>query len=228
MFSQGRSIKLGPEKLKELYEVTEIFFCNKEEAQEILNTDEQDVPTLIREFKKLDPTMPVITDGPNGAYAVDEDDQAWHMPMYPDPAPLTTALEPETRSALYRPALGKTPAEALAWGQSTLCQLSSTLGRKKDSSNVTSSLSTLRTLPRGTKQQKCRGYSPDNIQQRCGTKSRSAVVFNSVHYPPILQRPLTALLLRLLHPYRSAPAALPVYQIDRTDLARQAELLWLG
>ena len=55
--------------------------------QAILNTSEQDVPTLIRAFKELGPKMPVITDGPEGAYVVDEDDQAWHMPMYPDPAP---------------------------------------------------------------------------------------------------------------------------------------------
>ncbi len=112
-------IKLGPEKLQELYEVTEIFFCNKEEAQEILGSDTQDVPTLIREFKKLGPNMPVITDGPHGAYAVDEDDQAWHMPMYPDPAPpvdRTGAGDSFSSTFTTAIALGKTPAEALSWG----------------------------------------------------------------------------------------------------------------
>ena len=112
-------IKLGPEKLKEVYEVTEIFFCNKEEAQEILNSTEQDVPTLIRKFKELGPKMPVITDGPNGAYVVDEDDVAWHMPMYPDPAPpvdRTGAGDSFSSTFTAAIALGKTPAEALAWG----------------------------------------------------------------------------------------------------------------
>ncbi len=112
-------IKLGPQKLKELYEVTEIFFCNKEEAQEILETKEQDVPTLIREFKKLGPKMPVITDGPDGAYVVDEDDQAWHMPMYPDPAPpVDRTGAGDSFSSTFTTAiiLGKSPAEALAWG----------------------------------------------------------------------------------------------------------------
>lgn len=112
-------IKLGPEKLKELYEVTEIFFCNKEEAQEILGSDEQNVPALIREFKKLGPKMPVITDGPEGAYVVDEDDQAWHMPMYPDPAPpvdRTGAGDSFSSTFTSAIALGKTPAEALSWG----------------------------------------------------------------------------------------------------------------
>lgn len=112
-------IKLGPEKLKELYEVTDIFFCNKEEAQEILGSDESHVPTLIREFQKLGPTMPVITDGPGGAYAVDADDQAWHMPMYPDPAPpvdRTGAGDSFSSTFTTAIALGKTPAEALSWG----------------------------------------------------------------------------------------------------------------
>jgi len=112
-------IKLGAEKLKEVYENTEIFFCNKEEAQEILATDEQDVPTLIRAFKGLGPKMPVITDGPKGAYVVDEDDQAWHMPMYPDPAPpedRTGAGDSFSSTFTVAIALGMAPAEALAWG----------------------------------------------------------------------------------------------------------------
>lgn len=112
-------IKLGPEKLKEIYEVTEIFFCNKEEAQEILDSKEKDVPTLIREFKKLGPKMPVITDGPNGAYVVDNDDVAWHMPMYPDPAPpvdRTGAGDSFSSTFTAAIALGLSPAEALSWG----------------------------------------------------------------------------------------------------------------
>lgn len=112
-------IKLGAQKLKEVYENTEIFFCNKEEAQEILSTTEQDVPTLIRAFKNLGPKMPVITDGPGGAYVVDEDDQAWHMPMYPDPAPpvdRTGAGDSFSSTFTCAIALGMTPAEALSWG----------------------------------------------------------------------------------------------------------------
>lgn len=112
-------IKLGYEALKELYEVTDIFFCNKEEAQEILGTEEQDVPTLIRRFKELGPRLPVITDGPYGAYVVDEDDQAWHMPMYPDPAdPVDRTGAGDSFSSTFTAAiiLGKTPAEALTWG----------------------------------------------------------------------------------------------------------------
>jgi sugar/nucleoside kinase (ribokinase family) len=112
-------INLGAETLKDIYENTEIFFCNKEEAQEILKSKEQDIPTLIRGLRELGPKIPVVTDGPNGAFTVDADDQAWHMPMYPDPAPpVDRTGAGDSFSATFTAAiiLGKDPAEALSWG----------------------------------------------------------------------------------------------------------------
>ena len=112
-------IRVGYEKLKHVYEATDIFFCNKEEAQSILNTDEQDVPTLIRKFKELGPRLPVITDGPQGAYVVDDENHAWHMPMYPDPAPpidRTGAGDSFSSTFTAAIALGHDPATALMWG----------------------------------------------------------------------------------------------------------------
>lgn len=112
-------ISLGVEALKDVYENTEIFFCNKEEAQEILKTTEQHIPTLLRALRELGPTIPVITDGPGGAYTVDADDQAWHMPMYPDPAePVDRTGAGDSFSSTFTSAiiLGKSPAEALSWG----------------------------------------------------------------------------------------------------------------
>ena len=112
-------IKLGTEELKDLYAVTEIFFCNKEEAQEILKTTEQHVPTLIRGLRALGPKLPVVTDGPHGAYVIDTEEQAWHMPMYPDPSdPIDRTGAGDAFSSTFTAAilLGKTPAEALAWG----------------------------------------------------------------------------------------------------------------
>jgi ribokinase len=112
-------IKLGKETLKDVYAVTEIFFCNKEEAQEILGTKEQHMPTLLAMLKKLGPKLPVITDGPDGAYVLDEQDIAWHMPMYPDPAdPVdrTGAGDAFASTFTCAIALGLTPAQALSWG----------------------------------------------------------------------------------------------------------------
>ncbi len=112
-------IKLGKEELKDLYAVTEIFFCNKEEAQQILETSEQHVPTLIAGLKALGPKLPVITDGPGGAYVTDENGQSWHMPMYPDPSdPIDRTGAGDAFASTFTAAiiLGKTPDEALSWG----------------------------------------------------------------------------------------------------------------
>ncbi len=111
-------IRLGVRELKDLYEVTEIFFCNKEEAQEILNTEEQDMPTLLRKMRELGPKIPVITDGPNGAFAL-EGDTAWFMPMYPDPKePISRTGAGDAFSSTFTSAiiLGHDVPTALAWG----------------------------------------------------------------------------------------------------------------
>jgi ribokinase len=111
-------IRLGVEALKNLYAVTEIFFCNKEEAQEILKTEERDVAVLLRGIRALGPRMPVITDGPNGAYAL-SDDEVWFMPMYPDPAPpkdRTGAGDAFASTFTAAIALGHDVKTALAWG----------------------------------------------------------------------------------------------------------------
>ncbi len=112
-------IKVGHDAIRDIYENTEIFFCNKEEAQEILGTEEKHIPTLIRGIRELGPTIPVITDGPGGAYTIDADDQAWHMPMFPDPAaPVDRTGAGDSFSSTFTSAiiLGKDPAEALSWG----------------------------------------------------------------------------------------------------------------
>ena len=111
-------IRLGKEELQDLYAISEIFFCNKEEAQEILDTNEQNIPTLLREMKKLGPKMPVITDGPNGAFAL-EGDTAWFMPMYPDPKdPVDRTGAGDSFSSTFTAAiiLGHDVPTALSWG----------------------------------------------------------------------------------------------------------------
>ena len=111
-------ILLGHEALKDVYEVCELFFCNKEEAQQILSTDEGNVSELLHRMRELGPTIPVITDGPEGAYAL-ADDGVWHMPMYPDPAPpvdRTGAGDAFSSTFTSALALGHDIPTALRWG----------------------------------------------------------------------------------------------------------------
>src|SRR3989344_2848053 len=79
-------LKLGKEKLAPVYQASEIFFCNKEEAQQVLGTDEHDMKKLLAGIRALGPKIVVITDGPKGSYIMDANG-AWSAPMYPDPAP---------------------------------------------------------------------------------------------------------------------------------------------
>jgi sugar/nucleoside kinase (ribokinase family) len=70
-------IKLGYPDLKDLYEITEIFFCNKEEAEKILNVTEitleyhEHMKKLLSDLNLLGPKIVVVTDGPKGCFVYD-------------------------------------------------------------------------------------------------------------------------------------------------------------
>ena len=79
-------ISLGAEKIKSVYEASELFFCNKEEAKRILKTKTDDMKEILDGVRALGPNIAVVTDGPVGAFASNGEGY-WKMPMYPDPAP---------------------------------------------------------------------------------------------------------------------------------------------
>jgi len=113
-------MKLGKDKLKNMYERANIFFCNVEEAQKILDMETKDVLELSKAMNALGPNIVCITDGPNGAYAYDGDSgDFWFHPIYPDPKPpLDRTGAGDAFSSTFAIALasGKTIPEALAWG----------------------------------------------------------------------------------------------------------------
>ncbi len=111
-------IKLGAKALSDLYQLSEVFFCNKEESQQILSTEESDEKKLLQSMHALGPKIAVITDGTNGAFTFDGEEM-WYMPMYPDPAPpqdRTGAGDSFASTFTVALALGKTTSEALEWG----------------------------------------------------------------------------------------------------------------
>ncbi len=111
-------IKLGAEKITDLYKMSAIFFCNKEEAQKILVTKESDIKSLLTGMHALGPKIVVITDGPDGAFVYDGV-EFWHGPMYPDIAPpvdRTGAGDSFSATFTVAIAIGKTIREALMWG----------------------------------------------------------------------------------------------------------------
>lgn len=111
-------IKLGYETLKDLYARTEVFFCNKEEAELILHIQSDNAGELAQEMSKRGPKISVVTDGPNGAYVFDGS-ATWFMPPYPDPAPpyeRTGAGDAFASTFTSALALGLGVEDALRWG----------------------------------------------------------------------------------------------------------------
>ena len=111
-------IRLGFETLKDVYAVSELFFCNKEEAKSILETTGNDMKELLKGMRERGPQIAVITDGPEGAYTYDGEEM-WHMPMYPDPKPPvdhTGAGDSFSSTFTAALALGHDIPTALRWG----------------------------------------------------------------------------------------------------------------
>jgi ribokinase len=111
-------MKQGAQKLSRIYHATEIFFCNKEEANRILGVHEQDLKVLLAGMRSLGPKKVVITDGPKGAYGFDGE-KSYFMPMYPDPKPpleRTGAGDSFASTVTCALALGLDFPTALSWG----------------------------------------------------------------------------------------------------------------
>lgn len=111
-------IELGAKSLVSIYRATEIFFCNKEESQKILETSESDIKRLLEGIRALGPKIAVITDGRNGATFAD-DSGFWFAPMYPDQAPpvsRTGAGDATSSTMTSYIAKGMPPQEALLYG----------------------------------------------------------------------------------------------------------------
>ena len=112
-------MNMGVEALKGIYERTELFLVNKEEAERILKlTPHEEIPTLLKGLHELGPKVVVITDGTKGAYAYDGNEMLV-VPMYPDQKPpfeRTGAGDAFASSVSVALALGKPLREALLWG----------------------------------------------------------------------------------------------------------------
>lgn len=65
-------IAAGTKKLANVLSLTNILIVNKEEAQSLLQTDNQNIETLLRNLQKLGPKIVVLTDGKNGSCAIDK------------------------------------------------------------------------------------------------------------------------------------------------------------
>jgi ribokinase len=79
-------MEAGVDRLKRVYQRTEVLILNREEAVLVGGGNHDDVNDLFDKLHALGPKTVVITDGPKGAYA-SNGKQRLSMPLYPDPAP---------------------------------------------------------------------------------------------------------------------------------------------
>jgi sugar/nucleoside kinase (ribokinase family) len=127
-------IKFGAEKLAKIYKHAEIFFCNVQEAQEILQTDSADLPTLLAKMSALGPKIVVITDGIRGAYAFDTiKNEKWFVPCYPgEPAyERTGAGDAFSSTVVAALALGESLETALLWAPVNAMSVTLFVGAQK-------------------------------------------------------------------------------------------------
>lgn len=111
-------MNLGVEKLKKIYERSNIFFCNVEEAGRILGVQTLGIKELLKRVRDLGPKIVVITDGPKGAYAFDGETML-SIPVYPDglhPFERTGAGDAFASTTTVALSLGVELTTALMWG----------------------------------------------------------------------------------------------------------------
>lgn len=79
-------MEAGVERLKAIYERSEVLILNREEAVLVGGGNHADIHDLINHLHALGPKIVVLTDGPDGAYVSDGENR-FRMPIYPDIAP---------------------------------------------------------------------------------------------------------------------------------------------
>lgn len=117
IFSPGTfQIRLGYNNLSNIYKRTDIFICNFDEAQKILNKeDEPDVKKIIKELFSLGPKMVLITKGIDGSYAFDGKD-IWHMQAFKEKIFESTGAGDSFAGAFIAAmSLGKSISQGLIW-----------------------------------------------------------------------------------------------------------------
>lgn len=128
-------MKLGVKELKDLYDRTEVFFCNKQEAERILNQPSgTDVRELLRGLKALGPKIVVMTDDRRGSYAINTDGSMLHCPRYPDPRPayeITGAGDAFASTTVIALTLQKDLSEAMRWGATNASAVLQEIGAQK-------------------------------------------------------------------------------------------------
>lgn len=117
-FNPGtRQIEAGKETFQEVLAASDIFFCNKQEAQKISGSTADDIETLAKSLALLGPKIVIITDGKNGSFARDTEGTVFQQAIYPSEIVESTGAGDSFATGFMAAVVhGKSIKEALQWG----------------------------------------------------------------------------------------------------------------
>jgi len=125
IFNPGsRQLKEGEQYFETILQVTELLCINKEEAEDILYGHDQNIADelkkpekLLTELQKLGPKQISMTDGSNGAYAIDTTGTIFFQGTVPSNSVQKTGVGDAYASGLLGALFnGKNMQEAMLWG----------------------------------------------------------------------------------------------------------------
>ncbi|MFA5773282.1 MAG: carbohydrate kinase family protein [Candidatus Paceibacterota bacterium] len=124
-------IKLGADALKDIYQRTNVFLCNHNEAQRILKTKEKDIQKLMSGIYDLGPKIVVITDDADGAYSYDGKEVLFMKSFPITPVESTGAGDAFSGAFITALSLGKEIKNALVWGTANAASVMMYVGPHK-------------------------------------------------------------------------------------------------
>lgn len=116
-FNPGQAnIKEDIEKVREIVSYSDILLLNRDEATEIVGKNNDDIKFLFGELKKLGVKVITITDGKEGAYAIDRETIFYAPAIGMEPVETTGAGDGYSAAFLAAFIYGKGLEECLKWG----------------------------------------------------------------------------------------------------------------
>jgi sugar/nucleoside kinase (ribokinase family) len=117
-FSPGtRQIEDKNETTIEVVKNSKYYFSNREEAAKILGIDKEDIKKLLQDLKALGPDAVSITDGPKGAYAIDNSGTCFYIEPSPNEGKEKTGAGDAYATGFLAAMLsGQNVQTAMKWG----------------------------------------------------------------------------------------------------------------
>lgn len=130
VFNPGASqIDAGENHVSVVLENTEILIVNKEEAEKIIEKKDTEIEQLLKGLKVHGPKIIVITDGENGAYCIDENEQIFYQESKGEEVvERTGAGDAFSTGFLAATVSGKDIKQALLWGAKNAASVITKIG----------------------------------------------------------------------------------------------------